>query len=184
MLRVLKALKVLLKKEVATENNLLLRFSYISALALMLCSLAACKTVDIYESDTDHLVEVRDDIVLDARKLIGSDYKYAGKGPNKFDCSGLVGYVYGKSAIKVGGSASSLVDRRKEINLSAVAPGDLVFFKRKGKVFHVSIISRVKKGQLWVIHSTTSRGVIEEEIMSSSYWRPFLYKTVSLRSYR
>jgi len=41
-------------------------------------------------------------------------------------------------------------------------------------VFHVGIISKRNKGQLWMIHSSSSKGVVEEEILSNSYWRPKL----------
>jgi len=56
--------------------------------------------------------------------------------------------------------------------------------KNEGRVFHVSLVSRVKSDEIWVVHSTTSRGVIEENIMASRYWRPLIHKTVSLNSYR
>jgi len=147
--------------------------------------LASCKsTIDIYESDIKSLTQERSNIIKDARSLIGSSYKYAGNGPKNFDCSGLVGYVYNRADLVAEGSSSHLSKMGEKIKKQEVRPGDLVFFKRKGKVFHVSIISKINEGELWVVHSTSSRGVIEEDVMASSYWRPLIYKTVSLRSYR
>jgi cell wall-associated NlpC family hydrolase len=64
---------------------------------------------------------------------------------------------------------------QKEVN-----PGDLVFFKKKGRVFHVSIITDASPSKLWVVHSTTSKGVIKEDIMASRYWREKIYKIISL----
>lgn len=146
---------------------------------------SSCKsTANIYESEDLSISKVRTDLVEDARSLIGSAYKYAAKGPKKFDCSGLVDYVYGLSNIEVGGSASSLANQGEKLSQHQLLPGDLVFFKRKGQVFHVSMVSKIKGDEVWVIHSTSSRGVIEEDVMASSYWRPLVYKTVSLDSYR
>ncbi len=147
--------------------------------------LASCKsTSNIYESDSRGISAVRQDIIKDARSLIGATYEYAGKGPRKFDCSGLVDYVYGRSSIDVGGSAATLADGGQKISLRELRPGDLVFYKRDGRVFHVSIVSRTVGDQIWVVHSTTSRGVIEEDILASRYWRPLIHKAVSLSSYR
>ena len=71
--------------------------------------LASCKsTSNIYESDSRGISAVRQDIIKDARSLIGATYEYAGKGPRKLDCSGLVDYVYGRSSIDVGGSAATV----------------------------------------------------------------------------
>jgi len=172
---------------VETHHNCALRYLFGLLILTSLGSLTSCKTtVNIYESDSNRSVsEQRQEIVEDAKSLIGSPYKYAAKGPKRFDCSGLVGYVYDQSNIDAAGSASSLASQGKSISMDKVQPGDLIFYKRKkGSVFHVSIISRVRRGQLWVIHSTTSRGVIEEDVLSSSYWKPLIFKTVSLSSYK
>jgi len=158
-----------------------LKFS--SILLFGLLSLASCKTVSIYESEPS-LSQERNRLIQDARKLLGASYQYAGNGPKKFDCSGMISYVYKQSGIQVAGSASHLYQSGRSISLQEVQPGDLVFYKRGREIFHVSLISRVKRGEIWVIHSTTSRGVIEEDILSSSYWKPLIYKTVSLRSYK
>jgi len=68
------------------------------------------------------------------------------------------------------------------IDLQNAQPGDLVFFKNKGKVVHVSLISNVTSSSVWVIHATSSRGVIEEDIMASSYWKTKVSKVISLVS--
>ncbi len=69
------------------------------------------------------------------------------------------------------------------IDIEKAQPGDLVFFKRdKGPIFHVSIITAYEKGSLQVIHSTSSRGVIIENILSSPYWNNKIHKVISLAS--
>ena len=58
-----------------------------------------------------------------------------------------------------------------KIQLSNAQKGDLVFFALRGKPDHVAIVTQdASDGSLWVVHSTTSRGVLHEDIMASSYW--------------
>lgn len=182
MAKQLKVLKKVLLKKVARDSNFFTLQALKTISFIGLC-LVSCKTVNPSYDRGNTVLDIRSEIVSDARSLIGSSYKYAGKGPKNFDCSGLVGYVYGLSDVRVTGSSSSLSDQAKAIDISKSRPGDLIFFKKEGRVFHVSIISKIRAGELWVVHSTSSRGVIEQEILSSSYWRPLIYKTVSLSSY-
>ena len=53
--------------------------------------------------------------------------------------------------------------------------GDLVFFgvERK-RPFHVGLVVSEVGEPLTMVHASTSRGVIETEILSSSYWLPRL----------
>ena len=71
--------------------------------------------------------------------------------------------------------------KARGIPLSEGKPGDLIFFKKVGKIDHVGIISRRSRNKVWVIHSTSSRGVMEEEILSSTYWQGKVYKVISQR---
>ena len=121
-------------------------------------------------------------IVNSAKSKIGSKYQYAARGPQKFDCSGLVDYIYRQYNLDVGGSAASMSLLGKAIDIEDARSGDLIFYKKNGRVFHVSIISEGSGAELRVIHSTTSRGVIEEDILASPYWSDKMYKIISLSS--
>ncbi len=138
--------------------------------------IVACSTTRIHQPAFSE----RQDLVELARMQIGDKYRYGGNGPNHFDCSGLVEYVYNAQEIPLQGSASMLSRVGPNIHRERAQPGDLIFYKKNGRVFHVSIISEVHKSHLWVVHSTSSRGVIEEEILSSSYWKPVIHKIISL----
>ncbi|MGB5023938.1 MAG: hypothetical protein WBO44_01255, partial [Saprospiraceae bacterium] len=50
-------------------------------------------------------------------------------------------------------------------------------------IVHVGIITESKKDRLMVIHSTSSKGVIEENILKSDYWIMRMHKVCSLNSY-
>lgn len=57
--------------------------------------------------------------------------------------------------------------------IEKVEPGDLIFFRRskRSPVFHVAMVVSNDGKRLHVIHST-SRGVVIDDILASSYWRP------------
>jgi len=117
----------------------------------------------------------RNDIISYAMKYQGIDYCTAGKNPKTgFDCSGFTSYVMNYFDLDV--SASSQAQSKQGISksLNEVEPGDLIFFRRKASdpIFHVAMVVSYNRKSLRVIHSTTSRGVIIDDILASSYWRP------------
>ncbi len=67
-----------------------------------------------------------------ARQQVGKRYVYGATGPNSFDCSGLVYYVYHKQlGLSLSRTATSQYynnGRFVSANLSTLQPGDLLFF--------------------------------------------------------
>jgi cell wall-associated NlpC family hydrolase len=119
-------------------------------------------------------MRLRNDIVDFAEKYKGYDYTYAGKKPETgFDCSGFTSYVMDHFDIDLSPSSSLQSKQGDKKSLGDAKPGDLVFFRRTpgGDVFHVALVVDTRPGELWVIHATTSRGVIKEDINRSSYWK-------------
>lgn len=66
-------------------------------------------------------------IVAEARKHIGTPYKYGGDGPSSFDCSGLTKYVFAKVGITLPRSAAAQQDTVQPVSKAAMQPGDLIF---------------------------------------------------------
>jgi cell wall-associated NlpC family hydrolase len=119
----------------------------------------------------------RKNLVAYAAKYKGSKYTSAGKKPDTgFDCSGFTSYVFSNFDIKLSPAAREQVKQGKSKNIRDAQPGDLVFFRRSKNepIFHVSLVKSNNGKNLVVIHSTTSRGVIEEDVLNSTYWRPYL----------
>ncbi len=115
--------------------------------------------------------KIKSAILGTAEKNLGVKYKYGGIHPKEgFDCSGLVYYAASANHIEVPRSSRSLADAAPHINWKSAGPGDLIFFGDRGKIDHVAIITKKRSNELWVIHSTSSRGVISENVLNSSYW--------------
>jgi cell wall-associated NlpC family hydrolase len=58
----------------------------------------------------------------------GKPYVWAAAGPDAFDCSGLVMYVFGKIGIGLPHSSYAQVGMGSPVSFSDLQPGDLVFF--------------------------------------------------------
>ena len=127
-----------------------------------------------YTPKSSDISQLRIDMVSTAKKYIGSKYKYAGTTPKGFDCSGFTSYVYDQSDLYIPRSSSGQASEGAKIALRDSKPGDLLFFTGtgRGKITHVALIVENSRDGIEVIHSTTSRGVIRENISNSRYWKP------------
>lgn len=114
-----------------------------------------------------------DDIEREARRWLGTPYKYGGKERSGTDCSGMVMAVYETSTgLKLPRDSRSQQEWCTRIDRSKLRKGDLVFFSSKaggGSVSHVGIYIEDDK----FIHASTSRGVIISELTEKYYERHF-----------
>ncbi|HVU73815.1 MAG TPA: C40 family peptidase [Mycobacteriales bacterium] len=72
-----------------------------------------------------------------ARREIGKPYVYGAAGPDSFDCSGLVMYVYGKAGIALPHYTGDQWNAGRHVSRDELQPGDLVFFY--SDVHHVGL---------------------------------------------
>ncbi len=115
----------------------------------------------------------RQDLIKTAKQNLGIKYKYGGNTPKTgFDCSGFTKYVFAKKGINLPRVSREQAKVGRRVNLRYVDKGDLIFFGKRGKVSHVAIVSENKKGNIYVIHSTSSKGVKIDNISTSKYWKP------------
>ena len=78
-------------------------------------------------------------IVNNALAMVGKPYRYGAKGPESFDCSGLVWYSFRRSGYDVPRTSADQYRVAQRISLSEARPGDLLFFGSRRKVSHVAI---------------------------------------------
>lgn len=109
-------------------------------------------------------------ILRGAMALLGTPYRWGGDGPEGFDCSGLVSYVF-KTALGIElPRVSREMARKDDAELikdrSALSAGDLVFFGRKGRVDHVGIY--VGDGRF--LHAPRTGKDVQIDSLTSGYW--------------
>ncbi len=149
------------------------RIVLLGALALVMLTTACNNLRSASKGDDANVSAMRRSVVDYAKTLVGSPYKYAGTSPNGFDCSGFTSYVLKEFRVKASNSSSAQAKEGKSVSLEKVKPGDLVFFSDNGRINHVAmVVKREKNGDLTCVHSTTSRGVVVENVSKSTYWKP------------
>lgn len=109
---------------------------------------------------------VRNKLVSFARKQIGDPYRAGRSGPDAFDCSGLVRYVYkqitGKSLPHY---SKAQYKQAQKIKRSKAQPGDLVFFFQGG-AHHVGIY--IGKGKM--IDAPNAGNHVRVSPITGSWW--------------
>ncbi len=114
---------------------------------------------------------IRNKVAKAAIAYVGAPYRSGGVDSRGFDCSGLVHHVYSQVGLQLPRSSRDQYTSSKATTKKNAQTGDLIFFSKRGKINHVGIISKISSKELWVVHSTTSLGVIHEDVMRSSYWK-------------
>ncbi|MBC7248431.1 MAG: C40 family peptidase [Actinobacteria bacterium] len=74
------------------------------------------------------------DVIKVAYAQLGKPYRYAGSGPDVFDCSGLVMYCYAQVGVSLPHSSYMQARCGVPVSYSELQPGDLVFFHGYGHV--------------------------------------------------
>jgi cell wall-associated NlpC family hydrolase len=74
-----------------------------------------------------------------AQRYLGVPYVYGGASPSGFDCSGLAMYVYSQLGVGLSHGATDQQHSTTPVPISALQPGDLVFFGNAGYSYHVGI---------------------------------------------
>ncbi|HVN26015.1 MAG TPA: C40 family peptidase [Syntrophorhabdales bacterium] len=132
--------------------------------AMTLLAGCAPKKVRIYEGPVEPS-QKGEAIVQYASGLIGKPYRIGAKGPEAFDCSGFVYYVYKRYNITIPYTTDELVRTGYEVSRENVLTGDLVVFTIK-KNYHIGIMMNHRE----FIHASTSRGVTVGSL-DLPYWR-------------
>ena len=78
-------------------------------------------------------------VVALARQQIGKPYVWGATGPNSFDCSGLVQYVYRQVGVNLPRTTTQQEYCGHAVSFNNLQPGDLMFWGKYGSAYHVGI---------------------------------------------
>lgn len=161
-------------------NYLPIRVSYKAFTFILLSLIFASCGISKSTLSTKSTSTIQDDILTYSKKHLGKPYRYSGKGPNSFDCSGFTSFVFSNFGYKLHSSSPGqdrqfpTIAKKEDLEI-----GDLVFFEgrsRNGRVGHVGIVTEMyPNNNFKFIHSSTTSGVIisssTEPYYSSRYLR-------------
>lgn len=105
-------------------------------------------------------------IVNFARAQVGKAYVMGGTGPSSFDCSGLVQAAYRQAGISLPRMSQAQSSAGTSVSLSALQPGDILYWGSKGSAYHVAVYVG---GGKFVGAQNPSTGIVERSL---SYDRP------------
>ncbi len=99
-------------------------------------------------------------VALLSMSHLGKPYVWGAAGPNSFDCSGLVCYVYAQIGVRLPRVTFSQVRCGRSVSPRELTSGDLVFFRGNA---HVGIYL----GGGWFIHAPRTGDVVKITSLSS-----------------
>lgn len=113
------------------------------------------------------------------RTYLGTPYKFGGIDKNGMDCSGMVYASFLQMGIKLPRISHQQADYFEEVSLKDIREGDLVYFRVSGKkINHTGVITDiVSKDEVMFIHSSTSKGVREDNLFSKFWEGKFVKAT-------
>jgi len=130
------------------------------------------------KTHSEKLDKEADSVLKKAKTFLGTPYRYGGTTRSGLDCSGLVINSFDAVGVQMPRISSDQAKEGKEIRLRDVKEGDLVFFKTSGSgINHVGIVEKVRNGEVFFIHSSTSQGVIISSL-EETYWNRRFVKAV------
>jgi cell wall-associated NlpC family hydrolase len=96
----------------------------------------------------------------------GTPYEYGGTSAQGFDCSGFILTAYQEGlGQQLPRTTSQMLRYGEEVSPAKIKPGDLVFFRIRGKERHAGIYM----GDGRFIHASTSAGVTDSRL-DGYYW--------------
>ncbi|HZY19731.1 MAG TPA: C40 family peptidase [Ramlibacter sp.] len=101
--------------------------------------------------------------------LVGTPYRYGGNTPEAgFDCSGLIGYVYWRSAgISPPRTVAQIGRWGASVDASQLRAGDLVIFGSDGSPSHAAIHA----GESRFVHAPSTGGTVRLNDIRERYWK-------------
>lgn len=125
-------------------------------------------------SSSDTTYKLRQDIIKFAKKYEGSKYTYGGTSPKGFDCSGFTFFVFNEFGIRLPHNSGDQSREGKKVAIQKAIAGDLLIFTNKGRINHVGLVISNDQDGLYMIHGSSSRGIVIDNVTTSSYWQPRL----------
>jgi cell wall-associated NlpC family hydrolase len=143
--------------------------------ALVLVAALAAVALSVSPAQPAHAAAKRQhkihNAVVVAKHQQGDRYRYGANGPRRFDCSGLVQFSYRHAGITVPRTSDAQARYARRIKRKRLQRGDLMFFHRRGNVYHVGIFTgRTRIGRAVMVHAPGTGRRVQTSMPWTSHW--------------
>ena len=111
--------------------------------------------------------EVAISMIQYAQTFVGTPYVWGGQSALGFDCSGFTSFVFLNQGKKIPRVSRDQYASSLKLDPAEACIGDLVFFGQQGVVSHVGILVNELGKPKRMIHSSSSKGVMFQDIDNS-----------------
>ncbi|WP_335978422.1 C40 family peptidase [Streptomyces sp. CA2R106] len=80
-----------------------------------------------------------DQLIAFLKSQLGKPYVYGATGPDSYDCSGLTQAAFASIGIDIPRTSQEQSTAGTPVSLSALQPGDLIFWGGEGSAYHVGV---------------------------------------------
>jgi cell wall-associated NlpC family hydrolase len=107
-------------------------------------------------------------IEYDAKKLLGTDYKYGANGPSQYDCSSFTKHVFAQQGITLPRVSRDQAKQGIYLTKNQLQKGDLIFFdsRKSNVVSHVGIYL----GDGKFIHASSKEDKVAITSLNTNYY--------------
>lgn len=107
-----------------------------------------------------------------ARNQKGDPYQYGADGPNRFDCSGLTQFAFGKAGLSLPRTSDDQSRYVRRLHDSSnIRAGDFMFFADGGDVYHMGIFTgRWEDRRRIILHASRSGTPVKVDPMWTYDW--------------
>ena len=123
-------------------------------------------------AQTQHRATAGERAAAVALNQVGVPYRYGGKSPAGFDCSGLVHYSYASAGVAIPRTTQGLWQALAPVDARQMRTGDLLFFDIQGKMSHVGMYL----GGGHFVHAPSSGRVVTVERLDDAYYSQALIR--------